>query len=327
LEITNEPCGSFWKAVLMHTLLLWIGFNIFILFLLIVDLMVFNRKPHEISIRESLVWSGIWIFISLLFNVGVFYWYGHEAALQFLTGYLIEKSLSVDNLFVFLLLFSYFKLPPKYQHKVLFWGILGALVMRGVLIFLGAALVARFHWVLYIFGFFLVVTGIKMAFQDKEKEVHPDRNIIVRFFKKLFPVIAGYHGEKFFVKTGGKRYGTLLIIVLIVVETTDLLFAVDSIPAIFAITQDSFIIYTSNVFAILGLRSLYFALAGMMNLFYYLRHGLSAILMFVGVKMLLVDIIHIPIGLALGVIGTVLLLSIIASLVRAKRQQNNISIP
>jgi tellurite resistance protein TerC len=288
--------------------------------------MVFNRKPHEISIRESLVWSGIWIFISLLFNVGVFLWYGHEAALQFFTGYLIEKSLSVDNLFIFLLLFSYFKVPAKYQHKVLFWGILGALVMRGVLIFLGAVLVARFHWILYLFGLFLVITGIKMAFQKKEKEVHPERNIVVRFFKRLFPITVGYHEEKFFIKTGGKRYGTLLFVVLIVVETTDLLFAVDSIPAIFAITHDPFIIYTSNVFAILGLRSLYFALAGMMDLFYYLRHGLSVILMFVGVKMLLVDIVHISIGLALGVVGSVLLLAIIASILRAKTHKKNLSI-
>jgi len=305
----------------MHTLLLWVGFNIFILFLLVVDLMVFNRKPHEISIRESLVWSGIWIFISLLFNIGVFLWYGHEAALQFLTGYLIEKSLSVDNLFVFLLLFSYFKVPAKYQHKVLFWGILGALVMRGVLIFSGAALVARFHWVLYIFGFFLVVTGIKMAFQDKEKEVHPERNIVVRFFKRVFPVTIGYHEEKFFIKTGGKHYGTLLLVVLIVVETTDLLFAVDSIPAIFAITQDSFIIYTSNVFAILGLRSLYFALAGMMDLFYYLRHGLSIVLIFVGLKMLFMGYVSIPIGFALGMVGAVLFIAILASISRSKRSK------
>ncbi len=260
----------------MHSIFLWVGFNIFIIFLLILDLKIFNRKPHEISIRESLIWSGIWIFISLLFNVAVFLLYGRPAALQFLTGYLIEKSLSVDNLFVFLLLFSYFKVPPRYQHKVLFWGILGALIMRGILIFLGAALVARFHWILYIFGLFLVVTGIKMAFQKKETEVHPERNIIVRLFKRIFPVTPGFHEEKFFIKKDGKKYATLLFIVLIVIETTDLLFAVDSIPAIFAITQDSFIIYTSNVFAILGLRSLYFALAGIMDLFYYLRHGLSA---------------------------------------------------
>lgn len=303
----------------MHTILLWVGFNIFILFLLIVDLMIFNRKPHEISIRESLVWSGIWIFISLLFNVGVFFWYGHESALQFFTGYLIEKSLSVDNLFVFLLLFSYFRVPPRFQHKVLFWGILGALVMRGILIFLGAALVARFHWVLYIFGFFLVITGIKMATQKKEKEIHPERNIVVRIFKKIFPVTTGFHEERFFIKSGGKRYGTLLLIVLIVIETTDLLFAVDSIPAIFAITQDSFIIYTSNVFAILGLRSLYFALAGMMDVFYYLKHGLSIILVFVGIKMLFMEFLNIPIGLALGIVGAVLCIAILASIVRSKR--------
>jgi tellurite resistance protein TerC len=302
----------------MHTALLWIGFNVFIIFLLLIDLKIFNSKLHEISIRESLMWSGVWIFISLLFDVGVFFWYGHEAALQFLTGYLIEKSLSVDNLFVFLLLFSYFKVPAKYQHKVLFWGILGALIMRGILIFLGATLVTRFTWILYIFGLFLVITGIKMAFQNKEKEMHPERNIVVRFFKRFVPVTEVYHEDKFFVKDGGKRYGTLLLIVLIVVETTDLLFAVDSIPAIFAITQDPFIIYTSNVFAILGLRSLYFALAGMMDLFYYLRHGLSIILIFVGVKMLLVSIIHIPVGVALGVIGCILLVAIFASILRAK---------
>jgi tellurite resistance protein TerC len=305
----------------MQTVLLWVGFNIFILFLLVVDLKVFNRKQHEISIKESLIWSCVWIAISLLFNVGVFLWHGREAALQFFTGYLIEKSLSVDNLFVFLLLFSYFKVPSKYQHEVLFWGILGALVMRGSLILVGAALIKRFHWILFIFGGFLLVTGIKMAFQKDTKEVHPERNLVVRLFKKIFPVTAGYHEEKFFVKMNGRRYGTLLIIVLIVIETTDLLFAIDSIPAIFAITQDSFIIYTSNVFAILGLRSLYFALAGMMDLFYYLRHGLSAVLTFIGIKMLLMDYYNIPIGIALGVVGSVIALAVIASIIRTKRQK------
>ena len=307
----------------MHTILLWVGFNLFILVLLIVDLKVLNRKPHEISIKESLMWSGIWILISLLFNIGVYFWLGRESALQFFTGYLIEKSLSIDNLFVFLLLFSYFKVPSRYQHKVLFWGILGALLMRGSLILLGAALITRFHWVLYILGLFLVVTGVKMAFQQEKKEVHPERNIVVRFFKKFFSITSGYHEEKFFVKTGGKSYGTLLIVVLIVIETTDLLFAVDSIPAIFAITQDSFIIYTSNVFAILGLRSLYFALASIMDLFYYLRHGLSVILTFIGLKMLLVGYVNIPIGLALGVVGTVLLIAITASVIRARIQKNS----
>ena len=306
----------------MHPVILWIGFNLFVLFLLTIDLKVLNRKPHEISIKESLMWSGVWIAISLLFNVGVYFWFGRESALQFLTGYLIEKSLSIDNLFVFLLLFSYFKVPAKYQHKVLYWGILGALLMRGFLILLGAALVNRFHWILYIFGLFLVVTGVKMAFQNEKKEVHPQRNIVVRFFKKFFSVTPGYHEEKFFVKTGGKRYGTLLLIVLIVIETTDLLFAVDSIPAIFAITQDSFIIYTSNVFAILGLRSLYFALAGIMDLFYYLRHGLSVVLTFIGLKMLFMGYVNIPIGLALGVVGTVLLIAVAASIIRARIQKN-----
>jgi len=307
----------------MHTFLLWAGFNLFVFFLLVFDLKVLNRKPHEISIKESLMWSGVWIALSFLFNIGVYYWFGRESALQFFTGYLIEKSLSIDNLFVFLLLFSYFKVPAKHQHKVLYWGILGALFMRGVLILLGAALITRFHWILYIFGLFLVVTGIKMAFQDEKKEVHPERNIFVRFFKKFFPVTSGYHEEKFFVKTNGKRYGTLLIIVLIVIETTDLLFAVDSIPAIFAITQNSFIIFTSNVFAILGLRSLYFALAGIMDLFYYLRHGLSVVLTFIGLKMLLMGIVSIPIGLALGVVATVLLIAVAASIIRARFQKNN----
>ena len=308
----------------MHPVLLWIGFNIFIFFLLTVDLKLINRKPHEIGIRESLLWSGVWIAISLLFNIGIYYWLGRESALQFFTGYLIEKTLSIDNLFVFLLLFTYFKVPARYQHKVLYWGILGALFMRGVLILLGAALITRFHWILYIFGLFLVITGVKMAFQDEKKEVHPERNIVVRFFKKFFSVTSGYHEEKFFVKSNGKRYGTLLLIVLIVIETTDLLFAVDSIPAIFAITQDSFIIYTSNVFAILGLRSLYFALAGIMDLFYYLRHGLSLVLTFIGLKMLFMGYVNIPIGLALGVVGTVLLIAVAASVIRARIQKKKL---
>jgi tellurite resistance protein TerC len=307
----------------MHSVFLWIGFNVFIVFLLIIDLKVFNRKAHEIHIKESLMWSGVWIAISLLFNVGVYFWFGRESALQFLTGYLIEKSLSIDNLFVFLLLFTYFKVPAKYQHEVLFWGILGALVMRGALILLGAALITRFHWILYIFGLFLVITGVKMALQKEKKEVHPERNIVVRIFKKFFPFTAGYHEEKFFVKAHGKQYGTLLLIVLIVIETTDLLFAVDSIPAIFAVTQDSFIIYTSNVFAILGLRALYFALAGIIDLFYYLRHGLSIVLTFIGFKMLLMGYVNIPIGWALGVVGTVLLIAIAASMIRARVQKNN----
>ncbi|HVN48860.1 MAG TPA: TerC family protein [Bacteroidota bacterium] len=306
----------------MHTPMIWVGFNIFIVFLLMLDLMVFNKKPHEVSIKEALIWSSIWISLAMCFNVVVYYWFGYDLALQYFTGYVIEKSLSVDNLFVFLLLFSFFKVPPQYQHKVLYWGILSALVMRGVLILLGAALVVKFHWILLVFGAFLVVTGIKMAFQKEEKEIHPERNLVVRMFKKIIPVTSGYHQEKFFITINKKRYATLLIIVLIVVETTDLLFAVDSIPAVFAVSTDSFIIYSSNVFAILGLRSLYFALAGMINMFYYLRHGLSVILTFIGLKMLVADIFPIPIGVALGVVGSVLVLAVIASMVRMKRLQH-----
>jgi tellurite resistance protein TerC len=287
-------------------------------------LKVLNRNPHEISIKESLIWSGVWIGLSLLFNIGVYSWFGRESALQFFTGYLIEKSLSIDNLFVFLLLFSYFKVPARYQHKVLYWGIIGALIMRGLLILLGAALITRFHWILYIFGLFLVITGVKMALQAEKQEVHPERNFVVRIFKKFFPVISKYDEQKFFVKREGKSFATLLFIVLIVIETTDLLFAIDSIPAIFAITQDSFVIYTSNVFAILGLRSLYFALAGIMDLFYYLRHGLSVVLTFIGLKMLLVEYVNIPIGVALGVVGTVILIAVAASVIRARIQKDKV---
>ncbi|MGB2868815.1 MAG: TerC family protein [Bacteroidota bacterium] len=304
-----------------NEILLWGGFNLLVLILLSVDLIVFNRKAHEITIKESLIWSAVWITVSLLFNVFVFIRLGHEAALQFFTGYIIEKSLSVDNLFVFLLIFSYFKVSPKYQHKVLFWGILGALVMRGVLIFLGAALIERFEWVLYVFGALLVYTGVKMAFQKEQAQVHPERNIVVRFFKRFLPVTPGYHEERFFIRINHKNYATLLFVVLIVIETTDLVFALDSIPAIFAITTDTFIVYTSNVFAILGLRSLYFALAGMMDLFYYLRHGLSVVLSFIGLKMLLAEFIHFPITIALAVVASVLMVSILASIIRAKRHK------
>jgi tellurite resistance protein TerC len=296
-------------------------FNVFVIAMLLLDLGIFQRRAHEISIREALGWSLFWIVLSLLFNLGLYYWQGKEVALQFLTGYLIEKSLSVDNLFVFLMLFMYFKVPPKYQHKVLFWGILGALAMRGALIAVGVALISKFFWILYVFGVFLVFTGIKMGFQKEAVEIHPERNVAVRMLRKLIPVTPGYHGSKFFLKIDGKRTATLLFIVLVVVETTDLLFALDSIPAIFAITTDPFIIYTSNVFAILGLRSLYFALAGLMNLFHYLKIGLSIVLTFVGVKMLLAHVYPIPITIALVVIGGVLLLSVLASLIWPKEEK------
>lgn len=301
--------------------LLWIGFILLILFLLALDLIVFNRKPHEITIKESLGWSLFWIVLALIFNVGVYYWYGHISALQFFTGYLIEKSLSVDNLFVFLMIFSYFKVPSKYQHKVLFWGILGALIFRGIMIALGAALITHFHWILYIFGIFLIITGVKMGMERGTREVHPERNIVVRFFKRILPITAGFHEEKFFIRIHGKIYATLLFVVLLVIETTDIVFAIDSIPAIFAITHDPFIVFTSNVFAILGLRSLYFALAGIMDLFYYLRIGLSIILTFVGIKMVIIDILPIPTLLSLAVVASILSISIIASVIRNKRKK------
>jgi tellurite resistance protein TerC len=305
---------------LTNDLFLWIGFNAGILGLLALDLIIFNRRPHEIKIKESLLWSAFWIAISLGFNVVVYFWKGYESALQFLTGYLIEKSLSVDNLFVFLLIFSYFRVPPKYQHKVLFWGIIGALIMRGALIIVGVSLIQRFHWILYVFGLFLVYTGVKMALQKEGTEVHPENNIVVRFFRRFFKVTPGYHGEKFFVKTEYGRFATLLMVVLIVIETTDLVFALDSIPAVFAISHDPFIVYTSNVFAILGLRSLYFALAGLIDLFYYLRHGLSLILSFIGIKMMLTDLVPIHISIALGVVAAILAVSVVASVIRARNQ-------
>lgn len=290
----------------------WIGFHVFIFVMLALDLGVFHRKSHTVSMREALSWSAVWISLAMLFNIGVYFLKGPDSALEFLAGYLLEESLSVDNLFVFLLVFSYFKVPSNYQHKVLFWGIIGALGMRALFIGVGAVLIAQFHWILYLFGIFLVITGIRMAF-DKGDEVNPENNILVKAFRKVFPVKDAYHGENFFIIENGRRYATLLFIVLIIVEATDILFAVDSIPAVFAVTQDPFIVYTSNIFAILGLRSLYFALAGIMNLFHYLKFGLSIILSFIGVKMLIMDIYKIPIGLALGFVVFVLIASIIAS--------------
>ena len=301
--------------------LLYVLFTAAIIALLVVDLGLIQRKTHEVKIKEALGWSAVWISLALLFNVGLFFWRGQEPALQFFTGYLIELSLSVDNLFVFLLIFMYFKVPAAYQHKVLFWGILGAQVMRGLLIGVGVVLITQFHWILYLFGLFLVFTGIKMGIQEDEAEVRPEKNIFVRFFKKIMPVTPGYHGSRFFIRQEGRHYATLLLIVVIVLETTDLLFALDSIPAVFAITTDPFIVYTSNICAILGLRSLYFALAGMMNLFHYLKIGLSVVLSFVGLKMLLAEVFPIPIGIALGVVGAVLILSVVASIIWPKQEK------
>ena len=291
---------------------IWIGFNLFVLALLAIDLGVFHRKAHSVSIKEATAWSIVWVSLAMIFNLGIYFTWGEEKALEFFTGYVIEKSLSVDNLFVFLMIFQYFSTPAEYQHRVLFWGILGALVLRAIFIAAGSALLTQFHCMIYVFGAFLVFTGIKMFLQGDEK-LEPNRNPVVRLFERWVPMTREYHGQRFMIRTNGQTRATLLLLVLIVIETTDVIFAVDSIPAIFAVTQDSFIVYTSNVFAILGLRSLYFMLAGVMQMFVYLKFGLSLVLCFVGAKMLLSDIYKIPIGASLAVIGTVLLLSIVAS--------------
>ena len=296
---------------------LWIGFNVFILAMLALDLGVFHRKAHTVSIKEASIWSIVWIALALTFNAGLYFFSGPEPALQFFTGYLIEKSLSVDNIFVFVLLFTYFAVPAAYQHRVLFWGVLGALVMRGVMIVLGAVLLDTFHWIIYLFGAFLIVTGVRMAFHQ-EAEVHPERNPLLKLVRLIFPVTHDYEHDRFVVRRAGQVLVTPLLLVLLVVETTDVIFALDSIPAIFAVTQNPFLVYTSNVFAILGLRSLYFVFANVMGRFLYLKLGLAVVLAFVGVKMVLADIFHIPTALSLGVIAVVLTVAIVASIMRAR---------
>jgi tellurite resistance protein TerC len=300
----------------------WVGFNVFVLAMLALDLFVFHRKAHEVSTREAATWTGFWIALALVFAWGVYHVRGAEVGLEFLTGYLIEKALSVDNIFVFVLIFSYFNVPLKYQHRVLFWGILGALVMRGTMIGAGAALIHEFHWIIYVFGAFLVFTGIRMATHG-EHAIEPEANPVLKLVRRLVPVTNVYHGQKFFVhEPVGDRVrwvATPLFVVLVLVESTDLIFAVDSIPAIFAITTDTFIVYTSNVFAILGLRALYFLLAGVIHRFHFLKIGLSAVLVFVGTKMLLADVVKIPILASLGVIAGILASAVIASLLWPRR--------
>lgn len=297
-----------------NQVLLWGGFGAFVLTMLALDLGIFHRHAHVVRVKEALHWSAVWIGLAFLFNIGVYFWQGTDTALAFLTGYLIEESLSVDNLFVFLMIFSYFNVPRIYQHKVLFWGILGALIMRALMIAVGVTLIQAFHWVLYIFGGFLILTGVKMAFQQHE-EIHPEHNPVVRLFTRFMPVTAAYHAEKFFVTLDGRRFATPLFLVLLMVEATDLVFALDSIPAVLAVTTDPFIVYTSNVFAILGLRSLFFALSGLMGLFHYLRYGLAIVLTFIGAKMLLADVYYLPIYIALGVVVGVLGLSVLLSII------------
>lgn len=294
----------------------WVAFAVIIFVLLVLDIKVFHRKSHVIGLKESLLWTGFWIALALLFNLGIYLWRGHDLALEFLTCYLIEESLSVDNLFVFLMIFSYFAVAPAFQHKVLFWGIIGAIIMRLAFIEAGITLLERFDWVFYVFGAFLIVTAIRMAFQ-RDKDIKPERNPVLRLFRKFVPVTEHYEDDRFFIKKAGRYFATPLFVVVLVVETTDVIFALDSIPAALGITLNPFIVYTSNIFAILGLRSLYFALAGVMRLFYYLRYGLMVVLIFVGVKMLLsaADFYKIPTGIALGVVAGVLLVSVIVSII------------
>jgi len=297
-----------------NTILLWVGFNVFVLLMLALDLGVFHRKAHEVKFREAITWSAIWIMLALVFNAGVWYYFGKVKAIEFLTGYIVEKSLSVDNIFVFVLIFTSFQVPAIYQHKVLFWGVLGALVMRIIFILAGVTLITKFHWIIYVFGVFLILTGIKIA-RDKGTKINIANSPVLKFIRKFIPVTPDYHESKFTVKLDNKWHATPLFLVLILVETTDLIFAVDSIPAILAITSDPFIVYTSNVFAILGLRSLYFALAGSLKYFTYLHYGLALILVFVGIKMLISDFYKLNPFLSLGIIGVILAGSIAASFI------------
>lgn len=298
----------------------WIGFNIFVLLMLALDLGVFHRKSKEIPVKEAFLWTGFWILLAFIFNVIVFYTQGTEKAFEFFTGYLIEKSLSVDNIFVIILIFSYFQVPAAHQHKVLFWGILGALVMRGAFIFAGVELIARFHWLIYIFGGFLVYTGIKIV-SSGDMKIEPEKNPVIKLSRRFFSVTDNFEGDKFFVIRDGKKWATPLFLVLLLIESTDLIFAVDSIPAILAVSDDAFIVYTSNVFAILGLRSLYFALAGIERYFKYLKYGVSAILVFVGIKMAIIDFYKIPIEISLAFIFVALTLATLASMLFVGREE------
>ena len=301
--------------------ILWTAFNVFVLGMLALDLGVFHKKSEEITVKNALVWTGVWITLAMCFNFFVYKYFGKEQAIEFLTGYVIEKSLSVDNIFVIILIFSYFHVPTAYQHKVLFWGILGALVMRVIFIFAGIELIHQFHWLIYIFGGFLIITGLRMIFAAEEK-LQPEKNPVVKLIRKIFPVTPSFQGDNFFVRLNNKLWATPLFVVVIMIETTDLIFAVDSIPAILAITDDPFIVYTSNVFAILGLRSLYFALSGIERYFHYLKFGLAAILVFVGAKMCVSDYYKIPIEMSLIVIASLLLLAIIFSLLFPKKPES-----
>ncbi|MBI4719649.1 MAG: TerC family protein [Chitinivibrionia bacterium] len=300
-----------------HQLYLWIGFHFFLGTMLAIDLGIFQRKAHAPTVREALAWTAVWVGIALLFGIGIYVFQGAKLAVQFYTAYLIEESLSVDNIFVFLMIFSHFRVPPAFQHKVLFWGILGAIVFRLTFILAGVALIKEFHWIIYLFGAFLIFAGIQMAFQ-KTKEIHPDRNPVFRMLRP-FMASRNYDDARFFIRRNGRLLVTPLFVVLMVIESSDIVFAIDSVPAVLSITLNPFIAYTSNALAILGLRSLYFALRGLMSMFHYLHYGLAAILVFVGVKMLASDFVKIPPPAALLVIAVILIVAILASLIHQSR--------
>ncbi len=306
--------------------ILWVGFTALVLVLLTVDLAIFHRKPHAISVKEAGLWTAGWVSLAALFNLGMYLTSGSEAGLEFTAGYLVELALSVDNMFVFALIFTYFAVPREYQHRVLFWGILGALIMRLIFILAGAALLEAFHWIIYVFGVFLIFTGFKIL-REKESHVDPEMSLVLRLFRRFVPMTASYREQKFTIVEAGKRYATPLLAVLVLIEATDVVFALDSVPAIFAITDDPFIVYTSNIFAILGLRALYFLLAGIMDMFRYLKVGLGAVLIFVGIKMTTSDIYHMPIALSLGVIVLLIGGSIVASLLLPEKHEEEAHIP
>lgn len=308
----------------------WIGFIAFVVVMLCLDLFVFHKEDETMKVKTALIWSAFWIGLAVIFNIGVYYLIGKDKALEFLTGYLIEESLSVDNLFVFIMIFGFFKIEPKYQHKILFWGIIGAIVMRAIFIFAGVALIEKFNWIMYIFGAFLVFTGVKMLFQKEDEEYNPNNNVLIKGFKKVFPVTDDMSNHKFFVRKGKTLYATPFFIALLLIEASDLIFAVDSIPAVLSVSKDPFIVYTSNIFAILGLRSLYFALSGIMDYFQYLKYALAGILTFIGVKMCLNEFClefdypyHISNFTSLGVIVSLLTISIILSVI-VKKNENKL---
>ncbi len=305
---------------------LWGAFIILVLAMLAIDLGIFHRRPHEVSLKEAGVWSGVWVGLALAFNLGVYLWFGPERALEFTTGYLIEKALAVDNIFVFVVIFSTFSTPAKYQHRVLFWGVLGALVLRAIFILLGGAFLQRFHWAIYVFGGVLAITGVKLLLQ-RNQELHPERNPLLKWFSKVLPVTHEAAGPHFTVRRDGRLFATPLLLALVALEFTDLIFALDSIPAIFAITTDPFIVFTSNILAILGLRSMYFLLAGAITKFTYLKVGLSFVLIFVGAKMLFAEVYKLPILASLGIIAAMLALSLVASLLKPPAASKEPSAP